>query len=307
MVIMINQSSLFSPVAAHDQTQPQRVSSNGISPFKRSPIARSLFSDENTERCAGPLFSPPKEDVRRPLRSLTPPASKRIKEELQDNALELFGKMYEIEQIGSGDYHKVYQFTSEGLLNINEDTVNLTDCVFRTVKCKSESTVRGFKPLSILVADFEGYEALVKAGVPVPKVYLKDVGTNKWGWILEKLTVTVDAKNWEGKLGVQHKKISDLSDSDRKVLHFAKHWFQKMLQDKKEYILDFKPDNVMQDKKGDFKVVDFGEGQKKEEDYDFGVNMRTSFKKWMKENQNVKDYLTDGLSEEEKKIVDLTV
>lgn len=303
---MINQSSLFSPVVGH---QPERSSTEE----KRNTVRRSLFSDENTTTPGSSIFTPVKVE-RAPLRAITPPPSKRVKEELQDNEeelqdnkLELFGKMYQIKQIGSGDYHKVYQFTSKGALKIDGKNVKLTDCVFRTVKCKSESTVEGVKPLSILAADFKGYKDLDDAKVPVPKVYLRNVGANGWGWVVEKLSAKVDAKNWDGNFGVPIKKFEELSDSDKKVLKFAKDWFKKMLQDKNEYIVDFKPDNVMQDKKGNFKVVDFGEGQNDEDDYDFPLNIRTSFKKWVKENQNVKNYLIDGLTEEEKKIVDLTV
>lgn len=196
---------------------------------------------------------------------------------------------YSVTKIGAGKFHSVYSFQEGNLKLPNGTSINLAEVVLRTVN----QTIDPKRKPKVSETDHAAYRYMLEANIPIPKVYFSDEElidpenpSNGGFWLIEKMEKGISLDRWKAS----SKPFEQLSEEDQKVLQFAKSWLTKMAKDKKDHINDFIPRNVMWDKKGELKIVDFGEPKKGWES-----KLKSYIKNWASGNEAIEAFLKEEI------------
>lgn len=203
-----------------------------------------------------------------------------------DGKFILNGEEHQVKLIGSGQHHRVYEFTNGAVVEIKKKEIDLSKVVLRVYN------VGGLNPAKLqlrIKEDYKAYDQLSKDGLPLPEVFengleFEDKVNPKNGnfWLIEKMSQEVSCRGWENG-----EEIEKLDNKDIKVLNFVKEWIKKGLENKCEFIGDFYRRNLMWNSKGELCVVDFSDIDKE----DWEKNLESQIVAWAAGNQHVEKFL----------------
>lgn len=198
-----------------------------------------------------------------------------------------------IKLIGEGKVHRVYEFTCPNeKININNKTFS-TESV--ALKILHPQNVAPAERSHLINQSNSVYQKMQSDGVPVAKTHIDPTqftGESKDGmfWIVDKMETAITGDGW--KKG----SYKDLSEQDKSILSWAKTWFTKMSNEKKELISDFRIANTMLDKDRNPIVIDTSALDTTPEAFEFHLN--SYLKDWSKGNENILKFLKDDFKME---------
>lgn len=279
------------PVATKvDPLTPPRLSPRKKRPTNPQETSRRRLTFSNVEE---------EEQKEKRVEIVAQPQFKRLKEEqrhplISDGNFHCGLNNYPIKKIGSGKFHAIYGFEKNMLKLPDGQQIDLSQVVLRTVSPQ----VIPKKIPQVLKNDDTAYQYMCSNNIPLPEVFFKGETSidplnpsNGGFWLIERMKESISIEGWAGENN--QKTLDQLAPKDRKVLEFAKGWLTKMAETKSDLINDFYPRNVMWDKEGELKVVDFTEPQK-----GWLNNLKSYLKKWSNGNKEVEAYLKKDMPKE---------
>lgn len=171
------------------------------------------------------------------------------------------GKNYGIQRLANGRFNVVYAFTGQGTMESNGMPLDVSTLVLRIRNHQDGLRDADFK----IKNELKNYYELLEAGAPLPPVHITpdkfEDSTDKGNggfWIVEKMDSMPNPEAWKDITDV-----SQLNSQNQKILQSVKNLLLINARAKKDLVNDFFPRNVMLDKQGELKVVDFNVGRKK--------------------------------------------
>ncbi|MEC7839446.1 MAG: hypothetical protein VX777_05365 [Chlamydiota bacterium] len=158
------------------------------------------------------------------------------------------GQNFDIEELGEGAHHKVYQFTGEQKLAIDNKVIDLSKTVLKISNPKRTDRQKHDDQWNSL----EAHKYLEALEVPQPEVYIRP-----------DTFVDTDVKmqNKSGGFWIVEKMEGEAEITNTQVKTFVKKWLTDAANQNKEIIGDLKPDNVML-KNGNCYIIDPSKPQK---------------------------------------------
>lgn len=181
------------------------------------------------------------------------------------------GEWFPLKHLAEGTIHTLWEFTGSSSIRFDKTALQVSEIAVRTFR--PDASVRDVAEL--MRKDLENYNALVQAGIAVATVYF----ANSRCLVVEKMHERVNIEGWKDV-----KSIVELSEKDQRILSFVRDVLQKNALAGQNIVSDFCPRNVMLDRAGTPKIVDYSGPR-------FGET-KSYVKKWSLGNQVIADYLT---------------
>lgn len=250
-------------------------------------IKRNLFSSEPLNRSEENRSKVRKLEYDRNKKPLLAPEYNLQCEKI-GTFIAINGDKFMIEELGSGNFHKVYSFNENQTLTLNNTIIDLAKTVLKVVNPQ----VGPNKFISTIKDGCEAYARLLQDNVPLPKVYIhptefKDTDSRSGNfWIIERLPKQATPK-------------------DPEAMEFVKEWATRSMKENKLFILDFKPRNVMMDEDNNCYVVDFDNTSHLDE-FSLEEEIFEILHEWSENNRDIFIDLCSDMDETSKiKLIDL--
>lgn len=284
--------------------------SGALPPAQQSPAPRPSFKRRlnfsNDAENSPPI---PNEDRYSTASPITPKLPKKLyvtpkiytDYKTNKEMITLCDQLFEIKTCGQGTEKKVFRILDkpDQTLTFGKTSVKVENLVVKIVNPLKSSR---FERQGIEKSWLMAHHHLVKEGLPRPVCYAnwetltpEELAQNGHIWIEDYLPtqVTTISDTWSDA-----EDLDQLSQAAKNLLDFIQSNFQKFSDKNCDYIGDFRPENVAQDKDGNFIIIDSSPGVTDEEE--FIERWSWDLLEWSNGSRAVFNFITKDFSEKHK-------